>query len=207
MTSTAFPQDSANTPGINTVLVDRLLPASNSRVLRNVLLAVIGSLLLAVASKVKIPLPPVPITAQTLVLLVLAMAYGWKLAGATVLLYLAEGAMGLPVFSGTPEKGIGLAYMTGPTGGYLIGFLIAAVATGFLAERGWDRNFFTTAAAMLIGNALIYVPGLLWLGTVLGWDKPILQWGITPFLVGDLIKLVIAAIVLPSVWKLLNRQP
>lgn len=206
MTSTTSGAIFPHTAGTATVLVDRLLPAPGSRVLRNVLLAVIGSLLLAVASKVKIPLPPVPITAQTLVLLVLAMAYGWKLAGATVLLYLAEGAMGLPVFSGTPEKGIGLAYMTGPTGGYLLGFLLAAVVTGFLAERGWDRNFFTTAAAMLIGNALIYVPGLVWLGTIMGWDKPIMQWGMTPFLVGDLIKLVIAAILLPSVWKLLNGK-
>jgi len=188
-----------------TVLLDRLVPAPGSRTLRNVLIAIAGTLLLTAAAKIKIPLPPVPITAQTLVLLVLAMACGWKLAGSTVLLYLSQGAIGLPVFAGTPEKGIGLAYMTGPTGGYLIGFLLAAVAVGYLAERGWDRNFATTALAMLIGNALIYVPGLFWLGTVLGWDKPILQWGITPFLVGDLIKLVIAAVALPTVWKYLRR--
>jgi len=189
----------------DTVLLDRLVPAPGNRALRNVLIAVVGTLLLAVASKIKIPLPPVPMTAQTLVLLVLAMACGWKLAGATVLLYLAEGAVGLPVFAGTPEKGIGLAYMTGPTGGYLIGFLLAAVTVGYLAERGWDRNFGTTAVAMFIGNALIYVPGLLWLGTVVGWDKPVLEWGITPFLFGDVIKLVIAAILLPAVWKFLRR--
>jgi len=201
MTTATISPHSANPA----VLVDRLLPAPGSRVLRNVLIAVVGSVLLTVAAKINIPLPPVPITAQTLVLLVLAMAVGWKLAGATVLLYLAEGAMGLPVFAGTPEKGIGLAYMAGPTGGYLLGFLLAAVAVGYLAERGWDRNFVTTALAMFIGNALIYVPGLFWLGTVLGWDKPILQWGMTPFLIGDLIKLIIAAVLLPTVWKFLRR--
>jgi len=188
------------------VLADRLIPAPNARLVRNVVLAIVGSLALAVASKLKIDLLPVPITLQTLVLLAMSMAFGWKLAGATVLLYLAEGAMGLPVFSGTPEKGIGIAYMVGPTGGYLLGFLLAAVATGWLAERGFDRNFSTTAVAMFIGNALIYVPGLIWLGTVVGWDKPVLEWGITPFLFGDVIKLVIAAIALPAIWKLLGER-
>jgi len=128
------------------------------------------------------------------------MAYGWKLAGATVALYLLEGAMGLPVFANTPEKGIGLAYMMGTTGGYLLGFFIAAVTVGYLAERGWDRNIFTTAAAMFIGNVLIYVPGLLWLGSVAGWENPILKWGLTPFLMGDLFKLILAALFMPLIF-------
>jgi biotin transport system substrate-specific component len=134
------------------------------------------------------------------------MAYGWRLGGATLLLYLAEGAMGLPVFAGTPEKGIGLAYMLGGTGGYLIGFVLAAALCGWLAERGWDRRFMTTALALLIGNIAIYVPGLLWVGRLFGWDKPILEWGLTPFLLGDLTKLLLAAIALPIIWRVLKRR-
>jgi biotin transport system substrate-specific component len=110
------------------------------------------------------------------------------------------------VFAGTPEKGIGLAYMLGPTGGYLIGFVIAVAICGWLAERGWDRKPVTAATAMLAGNVLIYLPGLLWLGTVVGWDKPIVQWGLTPFLLGDLFKLLLAAGMLPLVWRAIGRR-
>ena len=99
------------------------------------------------------------------------------LGGLTLLVYLTEGALGLPVFAGTPEKGIGMPYMLGTTGGYLVGFVLAALVVGFLAEAGWDRNLLLTAAAMLIGNIVIYVPGLLWLGHVAGWDNPILHSG------------------------------
>ena len=139
-------------------------------------------------------------------MLVIAMAFGPRLGAATVMLYLAEGAVGLPVFAGTPEKGIGLAYMLGGTGGYLLGFLLAAALVGMLAERGWDRNVGTTALAMLFGNVVIYVPGLLWLGTLFGWDKPILAWGLTPFLLGDVTKLALAAAVLPLLWKLAAKR-
>ena len=121
-------------------------------------------------------------------------------------LYLVEGAAGLPVFAGTPEKGIGLAYMLGGTGGYLVGFVLAAAVCGYLAERGWDRRVVTTALAMLIGNALIYIPGLVWLGSLFGWDKPIVEWGLTPFILGDLVKLALAAAILPLVWKTLRRH-
>ncbi len=179
--------------------------ASKSSLLRNVVLAIAGSLVLVASAKVQIPFYPVPMTLQTLAVLVIGMAYGWKLGGATVALYLAQGAMGLPVFAGTPEKGIGLAYMVGPTGGFLMGFLLAAVAVGFLAQRGWDRNILTTAGTMLIGNAVIYIPGLLWLGAVLGFDKPILQYGITPFLMGDVFKLVLAALFMPMIWNVAKR--
>ncbi len=174
-------------------------------VLRNIVLAVAGAALMTIAAKIRIPFYPVPMSMQTFVVLTLGMAYGWRLGGATFALYLAEGALGLPVFAGTPEKGIGLAYMMGSTGGYLIGFVLAAMAVGWLAERGWDRSMVRTAGAMLIGNAIIYVPGLLWLGGLFGWDKPILAWGLTPFLVGDLVKLALAAAVLPLTWKLLGR--
>jgi biotin transport system substrate-specific component len=173
---------------------------------RAVLLALGGTALLTVSAKIQVPFYPVPMTMQTLVVLVLGMAYGWRLGAATVVLYLAEGALGLPVFAGTPEKGIGLAYMAGGTGGYLIGFALGAAACGWLAERGWDRGVASTALAMLIGNAIIYVPGLLWLGALFGWDKPILAWGLTPFLLGDLTKLALAAAVLPAAWKLAGRR-
>jgi len=172
---------------------------------RNLALVVVGTALLAISAKLKIPFYPVPMTMQTLVVLGLGMVYGWKLGFSTVGVYLAAGALGMPVFAGTPEKGIGLAYMMGPTGGYLLGFLVAALVVGYLAEKGWDRRVATTFLAMLIGNIAIYVPGLLWLGSVVGWDKPVLAWGMTPFLVGDLVKIVIAMIVLPGAWKLVNK--
>ena len=184
-------------------LATALLPLDNA-LLRNLMLAVAGSLLLWISAKISIPFWPVPLTLQTLVVLMIGMAFGARLGAATVALYLLEGAAGLPVFSGTPEKGIGLAYMMSTTGGYLFGFVVAAGAVGFLAERGWDRNLSTTALAMLIGTVLIYIPGVLWLGMVLGWDKPILSWGLTPFLAGDALKLVIAAVLMPSLWRLLS---
>ena len=184
-------------------LATAILPLDNA-LLRNLMLAVAGSLLLWISAKISIPFWPVPLTMQTLVVLMIGMAFGARLGAATVALYLLEGAAGLPVFSGTPEKGIGLAYMMSTTGGYLFGFVVAAGAVGFLAERGWDRNLSTTALAMLIGTVLIYIPGVLWLGIVLGWDKPILSWGLTPFLASDALKLVIAAVLMPSLWRLLS---
>ena len=187
-------------------LAGTLWPAGKANaMLRGMVLAVAGTALLTVAAKIQVPFYPVPMTLQTFVVLALGMAYGWRLGAATVLLYLAEGALGLPVFAGTPEKGIGLAYMLGGTGGYLIGFVLAAAVCGWLAERGWDRGVVRTAGAMLIGNAIIYIPGLLWLGGLFGWDKPILEWGLTPFLLGDLTKLALAAAVLPLAWKWLGR--
>lgn len=165
-------------------------------------LALAGSIALCVSAKIQVPFYPVPMTMQTFVVLMVGMAFGWRLGAATVLLYLAQGALGLPVFAGTPEKGIGLAYMTGPTGGYLLGFVFAAALAGWLAERGFDRNVMLTAVAMLLGNAVIYIPGLLWLGAVVGWDKPVLEWGLTPFLFGDATKLALAALLMPMLWKL-----
>jgi len=177
-----------------------------NRALRATLLAFTGTLLLTLAAKIQVPFYPVPMTMQTFVVLGLGMAYGWRLGAATMLLYMTEGAMGLPVFAGTPEKGIGLAYMMGGTGGYLIGYVLAAAATGWLAERGFDRSVLGTATAMMVGNALIYVPGLLYLGMLFGWDKPILAWGLTPFLLGDALKLALAAGVMPLAWKFLGKR-
>jgi biotin transport system substrate-specific component len=165
-------------------------------------LVIVGTLLLYASAKVSIPFYPVPLTLQPLAVLLIGACVGPRLGAITVIAYLAEGAIGLPVFAGTPEKGIGLAYMMGPTGGFLIGFVIAAWLVGALARRGWDRTVPTMALAMALGMAAIYLPGLLWLGTLLGWDKPILQWGFYPFIYGDLIKIAFAALLLPSLWKL-----
>ena len=191
-------------------LVEMAWPASTmlnamGNALRVTILTVTGSLLIWLAAKIQIPFYPVPMTMGTFAVLAVGMAYGWRLGTATVLLYLAEGAMGLPVFAGTPEKGIGLAYMLGGTGGYLVGYVLAAASVGMLAQRGWGKNILTTSLAMLVGNVLIYVPGLLWLGILFGWDKPIIEWGLTPFVLGDLAKLALAAALMPITWKLLGR--
>ncbi len=177
----------------------------NHRV-QNIFLAILGSIVLAISAKIAIPFYPVPLTTQTFVLLVMAMAYGWRLGTVTILLYLAEGMLGLPVFSGTPEKGIGLAYMMGSTGGYLFGFVLATMLCGYLAERGWDRTIATTGLAMLLGNVVIYIPGLLWLGILLGWDKPILAWGLTPFILGDLTKIVLATALFSLSWRFIKQK-
>ncbi|WP_424948302.1 biotin transporter BioY [Candidatus Spongiihabitans sp.] len=172
---------------------------------RYIILATIGAALLTLSAKIKIPFYPVPMTMQTFVVLALGIAYGSKLGAATVLLYLAAGVIGLPVFAGTPEKGIGLVYMMGPTGGYLLGFVVAAAATGYLAEQGWDRKPALTFAAMLIGNLMIYIPGLIWLADVVGWDKPIFEWGMNPFLLGDLAKIALAMLVIPAIWTIIKK--
>ena len=181
-------------------------PEKSSQWLRFFTFAIVGSLALTVSAKISIPAVPVPFTLQTLVVLLLGFAYGPALAGATVGLYLLQGALGLPVFQGTPEKGIGLAYMMGPTGGYLAGFFVGAVVCGKLAQLGWDRRFSTMALGMILGNAIIYALGLAWLGSLIGWDKPVLQYGMIPFLVGDLIKIAIAVALVPVIWKRVNRK-
>jgi len=197
----------SNSHATQSTLISVLWPKNEVFVIaRFVTLAVLGSLLIAVSSKIQIPYYPVPMTMQTFVILTLGMAYGGRLAVATILLYLAEGAAGLPVFAGTPEKGIGLAYMMGGTGGYLSGFLLAVGVCGWLGERGWDRNPLTTAVAMLLGNVTIYVPGLIWLGVLYGWDKPILEWGLMPFILGDLTKVALGTLVLPLTWMLIGKS-
>lgn len=193
----------ASQAGISTLL-QRF--AGETSLLQKAAVVFAGSLLLWASAKVQIPFYPVPLTMQTFAVLAIGAALGWRLGLATVLLYLAEGAAGLPVFAGTPEKGIGLAYIMGPTGGYLLGYLPAAALCGWLAERGWDRSVALTALAMLAGTVMIYLPGLLWLGAIVGWDKPVLAWGLTPFLLGDLLKLGLASAALPLVWRLVGRN-
>jgi biotin transport system substrate-specific component len=166
-------------------------------------LVVGGSLLIALSAYLKIQLPfsPVPITGQTLAVLLVGASLGWKKGGMSVLTYLAEGLLGLPVFAGGAS---GPAYLLGPTGGYLLGFVLAALAVGWLAERGWDRQVGLTLLAMSIGSALIYLPGLAWLSVYVGVDQA-LPLGLYPFLIGDAIKLLLAGVLLPGGWLMLQN--
>ncbi len=182
-----------------------LWPVTRSQPLRLLATALAGSLLLALSAKIQVPFWPVPMTMQTLAVLVLGMALGSRLGAATVALYLAEGAAGLPVFAGTPEKGIGLAYMMGPTGGYLVGFLLAALVVGWLAERGWDRTIWRAGATMLIGHALCFVPGVAWLAVSFGWATAI-KVGLTPFWAATILKTALGLALMPLAWRWLGRR-
>ena len=186
-----------------TTLAQTAWPAATPAT-RNVVLAFAGTLLLWLSAKVHVPFWPVPLTMQTFVVLVLGMAYGWKLGAATMLLYLAEGAIGLPVFAGTPERGIGVAYMAGPTGGYLAGFLAGAVLCGWLAQRGWDRSWWRTAIAMTAAHVLILLLGFLWLSTLVGAAKAYAV-GVAPFYAATIAKTALAVAALPLAWRLLNK--
>lgn len=161
-----------------------------------------GSLLMMAAAKVSIPFHPVPLSMQTFVAIGLGLALGPVQGTLAVLLYLAQGAAGFPVFAGSPERGIGLAYMMGPTGGFLIGFVVQAAVAGMLAGRRWDRAPMTALVAALVAAASIYPTGLLWLGAVIGFDKPVLELGLYPFVLGDLVKSVLAALLFPALWRL-----
>lgn len=185
-------------------LAATLWPSGVNNRARNIGIAIAGSMLLWVSAKVQVPFWPVPMTMQTFVVLALAAALGARLGTATVLLYLAQGAVGLPVFAGTPEKGLGLAYMAGPTGGYLIGFLIAAFVVGTLAERGFDRTIPRMFAAVALGHAIIFAFGWGWLATLVGADK---AWvvGVAPFYAATLAKTSLAALTLPAAWALVRR--
>lgn len=177
---------------VHAAIIQRLWPAAGAvGALRCGVLVLFGSLLLALSAKVQVPFWPVPMTMQTFMVLVLGAAYGWRLGLATVLLYLAEGAAGLPVFAGSPERGIGLAYMVGPTGGYLAGFALAAAATGWLAQRGWTRHLGRLTLAMLLGHALMLAPGVAWLALSLGWTKAVAV-GLTPFWAATVLKTALA---------------
>ena len=170
-----------------------------SKLLKYVFLALIGSIILAVSSKIKIPFYPVPMTMQTLIVLVIGISFGWKLGLATVSLYLFEGIIGLPVFSGTPEKGIGLIYFTGPTMGYLIGFLVAVYISGkFSYDNNLVKNFFK----LMLATSFIYILGMSWLGSLIGWDKPIFQLGAQPFLLAELFKILIATFAINQIKKI-----
>lgn len=170
-------------------IAHRLWPAIGAHAaLRAAVLAITGSLLLTLSAKVQVPFWPVPMTMQTFVVLLLGAAYGWRLGAATVLLYLAEGAAGLPVFAGA---GAGPAYMAGPTGGYLAGFVAAAVAVGWMVERGWGRHVAGLTIVMLIGHAMILAPGVAWLALAIGGAKAVAV-GLTPFWAATVLKTALA---------------
>ncbi len=162
-----------------------------------------GTLFIALSAQVAIPLPftPVPVTGQTFAVLLTGVLLGSRRAGLCLLLYLAEGSAGLPVFAGAKGS---TAYLLGPTGGYLLGFVPAAFLAGWLAERGWDRRLHTAFAAMLLSNLVIYLVGLAWLAYFVGTDR-VIALGLLPFVAGDLFKLLLATAILPAGWKLLHR--
>ena len=169
-----------------------------TKIIKYIFIALLGSILLAISSKVKIPFYPVPMTMQTLVVLLIGIYFGWKLGVATISLYLFEGIIGLPVFSGTPEKGMGIVYFTGPTMGYLIGFVVA----GFLAGKfNYDNNYFKNFFKLVFATSFIYALGMLWLGTLIGWDKPIFKLGAQPFLLAELLKILIATLAINQIKK------
>jgi biotin transport system substrate-specific component len=168
--------------------------------------AIVGGVcLLTLSARIQVPFYPVPMTMQTLVVLMIGMAYGRLLGTATVVAYLLAGAAGLPVFAGTPERGIGLAYMMGPTGGYLLGFVISVWLMGLLAERGWSSSFLLSGVAMVVGHAIILVAGLAWLTGLLGFEKAVAV-GLTPFLATTLVKCALGTVSIPPIWRALGRK-
>jgi biotin transport system substrate-specific component len=200
-------------------LADAVWSAGEGRsaLLRNVLLAVAGSLFVAACAQIQVPMWPVPMTMQTFAVMVVGMAYGWRLGGATLLLYAAEGAAGLPVFAGFSA---GPGVLIGPTGGYILpGFVLGAALVGWLAERGWDRRVWSSMLANAAGTALVFVPGLAWLATFFAAASgPSIQGtgaetalgaaiatGVTPFLLGAVLKIALATAVLRAGWGLIAR--
>ena len=176
-----------------------VVKSQNSKILKYILVIFLGSILLTISSKIKIPFYPVPMTMQTFVVLFLGMSFGYKVGLATVSLYLLEGIIGLPVFSNSPEKGVGLVYFTGPTMGYLIGFLFATFLAGYFNFKG---NIFINFIKLLISVSTIYLLGVFWLGNLIGWDKPVIQLGATPFLFAELLKITILALLSKNILKL-----
>ena len=169
------------------------------KLVKYVFLALVGSLILAISSKIKLPFYPVPMTMQTLVVLIIGIGFGWKLGLATISLYLFEGIIGLPVFAGTPEKGVGLIYFTGPTMGYLLGFLVAVYISGkFIYDNNIVKNFLK----LLLATSFIYILGMTWLGNLIGWDKPIFQLGAQPFLLAEVFKILIATFAINQIKKI-----
>ena len=187
-------------------LVDLALPQNGAaRLGAQIVLAVLGTLLLTLSAKSKVVLGPVDMSLQTLAVLLIAASFGFRLGVATLLLYLAEGAMGFPVFQSSPEKGVGIAYMLGTTGGYLAGFVVMAAIVGWAADRGFDRNPIRLFGVMLAANAIMLTMGFAWLAHLFG---PETAWaaGVVPFIAGDLVKVALAAALVPAVWSLLPKR-
>jgi biotin transport system substrate-specific component len=189
---------------MNTTLANHLWPQTvSSNVLRSIVLAVLGSLVVAVCAHISVPTLPVPMTLQTLAVLVVGAGLGARLGAASLALYAVEGAAGLPVFSPTPD---GYPGISGPTGGYILGFILTAALVGWLADRGWDRSVPKMLVAMLLGAAVLYLPGLAWLSTFVGGIGKAIEYGFTPFVAGDIVKAFIATLAFPAVWNLLGHR-
>ena len=169
------------------------------KIVKYLFIALIGSILLAISSKIKLPFYPVPMTMQTFVVLLLGLSFGYKIALATVGLYLVEGIIGLPVFSNSPERGVGLVYFTGPTMGYLIGFLTACFLSSFISQKD---NYLIIFLKLILSVSTIYILGILWLGTIIGWDKPIFELGVMPFLIAELFKISLLTVLSKKLLKL-----
>ena len=189
---------------------DALLPTlletqKLNRIVWMIMLVVAGSCVIAISAKIKVPMWPVDMTLQTFAIFMIAAMFGFRLGTATILLYLFEGAIGFPVFQGTPERGVGLAYMVGPTFGYLIGFVVMTCITGWAADRGWWRNPLKIGAAMLVGEVILLVLGTLWLICLFGVDQGI-EYGIGPFIVPDLVKLALAALIVSGIGSIVRTR-
>ena len=169
-----------------------------NKIAKVILIAVLGTLLLTISAKIKIPFYPVPMTMQTFVVLFLGITLGPKIGLLTISLYLFEGIFGLPVFAGTPEKGVGLVYFTGPTMGYLTGFLVAVYFSGSFK---YNKGLINTFLKLIFSVSFIYIFGLIWLGTLIGWDKPIFKLGAQPFLLAELFKMLLLLFLTPTLLK------
>ena len=172
---------------------------SQLRIIKLLTIIFLGSVILAISAKVKIPFYPVPMTMQTFVVLLLGLSFGYKVALATIGLYLLEGILGLPVFSNSPERGVGIAYFTGPTMGYLIGFLSASFLASFIKI---NDDYFKIFIKLILSVSTIYIFGILWLGTLIGWDKPIFELGVLPFLLAELLKICLLTAITKKMLKL-----
>ena len=172
---------------------------TQSQIIKSLLVIFFGSIILAISAKIKIPFYPVPMTMQTFVVLFLGISFGYKIAIATVGLYLIEGIAGIPVFSNSPERGVGLIYFTGPTMGYLIGFMSACFLASFITNKD---NYFMILSKLILSVSTIYILGVVWLGILIGWDKPLVQLGVTPFLLAELTKIALLTVLAKKLLKL-----
>ena len=172
---------------------------SQSQIIKSLIVIFLGSVALAISAKVKIPFYPVPMTMQTFVVLFVGISFGYKIGLATVSLYLIEGLAGLPVFSNSPERGVGIVYFTGPTMGYLIGFLSACVLASLVKT---SDNYFIIFLKLILSVSTIYIFGVIWLGTLIGWNKPVLELGVSPFLLAEIFKITLLTILAKKLIKL-----
>ena len=171
---------------------------THTHIIKSMLIIFVCSLMLAISAKIKIPFYPVPMTMQTFVVLFIGISFGYKIGIATVSLYLFEGIMGLPVFSNSPERGVGLVYFTGPTMGYLIGFLTACYFASLIKE---NESYFKIFLKLVLSVSTIYILGILWLGNLIGWDKPIFKLGVMPFLAAEIFKICLLTLITKKIIK------